>query len=251
MPEGKIQSSVTMTPFEIFLRTGLQVKSRAEAEVISLKFNPWHDPRNGQFTTSGAGIRSGGGSYGGGGATGSWSETQRRAPARQPKHRPNVPVKLPGVSSQKPRVEIARALTPHHTIERNRYSFEIDHGGRTRRASGELRLDSAQNRSRRSQRQAGGSDRLGSDDGGHYIARRFGGPSAKFNHFAQDRSFNRGEFRVLENTWAKEIVRGKKVFVDLVPHYYGQSQRPDVIAVRWTVDGRTLTKKFSNYRGGK
>lgn len=250
MSEGKNRRSRTMTPFEIFLRTGLQIKSQAEAEAISLKFNPWHDPRNGQFTTSGSGIRSGGGSYGGGGSAGSWPEASKRTPTRQPKHRSETPLKIPRNSSQKLRIVIAPADSPHQTIERNLYRFEMDHGGRTRRASGELRLDSTENRSLRTQRQAGGSDRLGSDDGGHYIARRFGGPSAKFNHFAQDQNFNRGAYRALENSWAKDVIAGRKVIVDIQPVYRGASRRPESLNVSWTIGRVTKFRTFGNRHGG-
>lgn len=253
MFEAKGHSSRTMSPFEIFLRTGLQVKSQAEAEAISLKFNPWHDPHNGQFTTSGGGVRSGGGSFGGGGAAGSWT-TDR--PAKRPKPQPAILTK-PGNTASKPqRIRLVssgptQSGALHHARERNGYRFEIDHGGRTRRASGELRLAGAEARSRRNQRQAGGSYRLPSDDGGHYIAHRFGGPSEKFNHFAQDQNFNRGAYRALEDKWAGEIRSGRKVVVDISASYIGNSKRPDQINVKWKIDGRPFAKLLPNRRGGK
>lgn len=43
--------------FEIYLRTGRRVPE--EAEEPETKFNPWHDPNNGQFTFAGQGRRFG------------------------------------------------------------------------------------------------------------------------------------------------------------------------------------------------
>ncbi|WP_338057599.1 DNA/RNA non-specific endonuclease [Sphingomonas beigongshangi] len=78
------------------------------------------------------------------------------------------------------------------TVVRNGYAYQIEARGRTRRVSGTLTIAESPRRSRTSQRQAGGTERRASDDGGHYIAVRFDGPTDAFNHFAQDRHFNRG-----------------------------------------------------------
>ncbi|MEO7384144.1 MAG: DNA/RNA non-specific endonuclease [Novosphingobium sp.] len=146
----------------------------------------------------------------------------------------------------------AVSATPiHHTIERNGYKFAIDSAGRTRSASGQLRIDDAVLRSRRAQARTGGSDRKPTDDGGHYIAARFGGPTDKFNHFAQDRNFNRGAYRSMEEGWAKSIKEGHKVKVDISPHYSGGSQRPDQLTVRWTIDGHPKKSFLANQPGGK
>src|SRR3546814_19055716 len=78
--------------------------------------------------------------------------------------------------------------------------------------------------SRRNQRSAGGADRRATDDGGHYIAARFNGPSDAFNHFAQDANFNRGTYRAMEDAWAASVRAGHRVMVDIVPHYDGLSR---------------------------
>ena len=106
----------------------------------------------------------------------------------------------------------------------------------------------AQPRSRSAQANAGKPDRRASDDGGHYIAGRFNGPREWFNHFAQDANFNRGSYRALEDRWAKAIRQGKRVFVDIIPHYGGASMRPYVLSVTWTVDGEKHVKDFPNER---
>lgn len=266
-----------MSAFEIFLRTGRQVKSLEEAHQISLKFNPWHDPHNGQFTTSGSGMRSGagvsgnvarhmtakpatpfkgaGGSMGGGGSTGSWGSNRQQQTARKPVSPPPIiplNTKTPEQAKRpaESRPVAANAPEIHHTIERNGYRFDIDQTGRTRSASGQLRLENGGTRSRQAQTQAGGSDRKPTDDGGHYIAARFGGPTARFNHFAQDRNFNRGAYRRIEKGWAESISKGQKVSVSITPNYEGNSQRPDQIVVVWIVDGKRMKRTFANRHGG-
>lgn len=106
-------------------------------------------------------------------------------------------------------------------------------------------------RSKTAQVAAGGPDRRQSDDGGHFIAARFNEPSDWFNHFAQDANFNRGAYRELENSWAKVLKGGHRVFVDIVPHYTGNSTRPDSLTVTWYVDGHKRRRIFQNEKKGK
>ncbi len=130
--------------------------------------------------------------------------------------------------------------------EKHGYAFGLDAVGRTHEAKGGLYLANDPKRSRVSQRNAGGVDRRLSDDGGHFIAARFGGPTDAFNHFTQDASFNRGEYRSLEDGWAADIRLGKHVSVDITAHYSGNSRRPDSLTVRSVVNGRSSTRILSN-----
>ena len=45
--------------FSLWLRTGWRPRSGVVAGSIEYKFNPWHDPANGRFTTAGTGQRAG------------------------------------------------------------------------------------------------------------------------------------------------------------------------------------------------
>ncbi|MBZ9646367.1 DNA/RNA non-specific endonuclease [Sphingobium sp. 3R8] len=101
------------------------------------------------------------------------------------------------------------------------------------------------------QAQAGKPDRLGDDDGGHFIAARFNGPSDSFNYFAQNANFNRGSYRAMEDGWARELRAGHKVFVDIEPLYEGTSKRPYQINVSWEVDGQRTIQKFPNQAKGR
>jgi len=145
----------------------------------------------------------------------------------------------------------AAAIEPRHKIVRNGYTYEIDTRERTRRVSGMLSSTATPVRSRTSQTQAGGADRRVSDDGGHYIAARFRGPTEAFNHFAQDANFNRGGYRVLEDEWARDKRAGRSVTVTIVPRFDGQSDRPSTINVWWTVDGKGKSVRFPNERSEK
>jgi LysM repeat protein len=135
--------------------------------------------------------------------------------------------------------------------KRGSYTFKIDRIRRFRGVTGELQLGPVAMRSRRAQREAGGADRLHTDDGGHYVAVGFNGPRDWFNHFAQDANFNRGTYRILEKGWAKALRAGHKVFVDIVPHYTGLSHRPDSLTVTWYVDGERISRTLPNKRSGK
>ncbi|WP_245824601.1 DNA/RNA non-specific endonuclease [Sphingomonas azotifigens] len=186
------------------------------------------------------GYLGGGGSFGGGGASGSWeapsvdkrsADTQRYRASTDLDNQPDQP-------------------TWRHVF-RNGYDYEIDERERTRRVSGVLVLAPPQPRSRSLQRSAGGTDRLPKDDGGHYIAPRFNGPTAAFNHFAQDANVNRGRYRVMEDEWARKKRAGHRVTVTIVPHFRATSQRPKAIDVIYTVDADVHSVKLPNERGGR
>jgi hypothetical protein len=67
------------------------------------------------------------------------------------------------------------------TVVRNGYTYQIDARDRTRHVFGALTIATVPVRSRISQARAGGTERRVSDDGGHYIAARFHGPTEAFN----------------------------------------------------------------------
>jgi len=160
--------------------------------------------------------------------------------------------KLPPDAAHPPSIE-AQLDNPKewHPVEKNGYRYELDLSERTREIKGEVSIGATAARSRRNQREAGGADRRTTDDGGHYIAARFNGPGDAFNHFAQDANFNRGAYRVMENSWAASVQGGHRVTVDIVPHYDGLSRRPDEIMVTWFVDGKKQSRKFANEKGSK
>ena len=146
--------------FSEWLRAGRTLRNGVE-----FKFNPYHDPANGKFTTAGGGwmgggfTGGGGGSFGGGGATGSWGATEKRPKARAPVQgntptlRPAVP-RTPGAIATAPVAQ--RLLQPApdlRRVVRNRYEYRIDLEDRTTSVSGTLTLNGSQLRSGRTQAQ--------------------------------------------------------------------------------------------------
>jgi hypothetical protein len=71
------------------------------------------------------------------------------------------------------------------------------------------------------------------------------------NHFAQNSNFNRGAYRAIEDGWAKDLKAGKRIFVDIVPHYTGQSTRPDNLTIQWTVGDKEYVRELPNKRKDK
>lgn len=253
--------------FSAWLRTG-RLPRPLRVDGIVLKFNPWHDPRTGRFTFAGTGryfgrwggggfTGGGGGTFRGGGATGTdpWPDPRTKLEAPQPK-RPTpseraVPA-MPahGLARQQlsPSRRGASSAPEFRRLVRNGYEYQIDFNQRTRRVSGVIIMSAPQPRSRTAQARAGGADRRPSDDGGHYIARRFNGPIEAFNHFAQDANFNRGGYRALEDQWARATTNGKKVEVKIIPVYVGRSRRPSAINVWFVIDGKRESLHFPNER---
>jgi len=249
-----------------------------------IKFNPWHDPDDGRFTFAGTGRYFGRGGTRGearpgaglgrgrrdssrgdsegqvqAGFDGGGAERVKPAPAVEPRRngglqlRHNQPPN--GPSPPPSRASSSRPLAPvddsrnWRTERKNGYSYHIDPLGRTRRVYGTLNQNALQRRSRSAQRRAGVPDRRTTDQGGHYIARRFNGPTEAFNHFAQDASFNRREYLELENRWAEAIRTGKHVYVSIEPAYEGSSQRPSEIVVEYWISGVRRIATFPNEPG--
>ncbi len=222
---------------------GLEPIAEPQAtERVEVKFNPWHDPKDGRFTfRQGGSISGGGGGFGGGGATGRFNVPSRPRPKSTTSQTPKPVVSVPKPSPS--------ATDRMHRITENGYDFDLDSDNRTRRAGGTVRLDSGQRRSRSVQRRAGVPDRLPSDEGGHYVAREFGGPDKDFNHFAQDGDFNRRGYRKLERDWGKMTQAGKKVTFAIIPQYPRGSRRPSAINVTY-FDGKDIhVENIPNGRG--
>lgn len=164
-------------------------------------------------------------------------------------------------------------LKPNEKYEVNGYQYETDSKGRIKRSEGELRLEEG-TRNLAAQREVGGADRhtgdgieydlQDKDDGGHLIATRFGGSGEKDNLVAQNYNLNRGEYKKLENNWAKTLEETDengdpkyKVHVEVKPVYRGDSSRPGAFIVNETITDKETgevisrqTRRFrNNYQG--
>jgi HK97 family phage portal protein len=253
---AQVSGADFLTPNEKRAMLGLEPveAEKPPTDRIEVKFNPWHDPKDGKFTfKQGGSFAGGGGSFGGGGATGDFgrpSPSQGRKPAA-PKPRPpqRPPIRTPTVRTAPAFAQSGASTTRRVTA--NGYDFDLDKDNLPHRIGGTVRLDPGQRRSRSTQRRAGGSARLPTDDGGHYVAHEFGGPSEDFNHFAQDANFNRSEYRKLEVEWKKLTQAGQKVTFAIYPVYPAGSRRPSSIVVKYSVSGIAKRKEFPNASGRK
>ena len=128
------------------------------------------------------------------------------------------------------------------------YGYRTDDQGRIVQAYGELRLTDDPQRDGKAQREAGGAARQPGDDGGHYIGTRFGGSPGAENLSAQNQVVNRSDYKRLENSWARDLQQGNRVFVSIESSYPGSQDRPAVLSGTYTVvrpDGATFTDHFS------
>jgi hypothetical protein len=143
------------------------------------------------------------------------------------------------------------------TIQENGYTFTTDSEGRVASAQGKLTTNpntgAARNaETKAAQRTVGWDDRLPADHGGHIIADRFNGPGTYANLMAQDGNFNLGEYKKLENGWAKAIDSGQSVSVKVELQYPQGSLRPDQLTVKTRLgSGPIVNNVFHNAPGGK
>ena len=137
---------------------------------------------------------------------------------------------------------------PEDVVEDNGYSYSLDESGRVSEIEGDLNLQTGE-RDIQAQRNAGGEFRRDTDDGGHFIGNRFNGPSGDINLFAQDRNFNRGGYKSLENEWARELEKGNDVHVKIDPVYQESVGRPHAIMAEYTVTDQSGKERTEYYSG--
>jgi hypothetical protein len=248
--------------FSLWLRTG-RLPRWARGGTTEVKYKPWHDQEDGRFTFAGTGRY-----FGRGGSSAGVVRMHERVSKPKDNLALNgggasttypVPRPIPDKVDDRPtdtlptplaRIAANNAKGWRRTI-RNGYEWWLGAAGELREVDGTLELNEAPVRSRTAQRQAGRPDRRVTDDGGHYIAPRFNGPTEAFNHFAQDRNFNRGAYRKLEDQWASALRAGKRVDVRIVPVYEGASRRPSYVNVWFWIDGHLESQRFPNERHGR
>lgn len=86
----------------------------------------------------------------------------------------------------------------------------------------------------------------GSDQGGHIVASRFFGPGEQINMYPQSGTLNQGAWKEMENLWAREMVTGKDVKIQVKAIFDGTSKRPTKFKVQYTIDGQPFNRSFNN-----
>lgn len=125
------------------------------------------------------------------------------------------------------------------------YYYQTDELGRIKVAQGDLRLEDGK-RNNRDQLKAGGDDRLPGDEGGHLIAKIFGGSGELDNLVAMEKIVNRSDYRIMENQWKSLLQEGKEVNVTIDIVYDGANKRPEKFNVKFVIDKQEATESFLN-----
>lgn len=148
--------------------------------------------------------------------------------------------------------EPIKTIKPFKVITENGYTYHVDELGRTRLIEGTINSYTPNAaRSTTNQLKAGGKYRLKDDQGGHFIARIFNGPTDEFNHFAQNGNFNQGAYKSFENSLKKAVQNGQDVNIKIEVHYPDEvSLRPDKLNVETIINNEANIIKFRNIRGG-
>ncbi|WP_235617263.1 DNA/RNA non-specific endonuclease [Lysinibacillus mangiferihumi] len=102
------------------------------------------------------------------------------------------------------------------------HTYKTDSKGRISSCEGNLELCKGK-RNNHAQKVAGREDRLPDDEGGHLIASIFKGSGSLDNLVPMNGNLNKGEWKKLENIWAKQLDKGESVEVKIKPFYKGDS----------------------------
>ena len=143
---------------------------------------------------------------------------------------------------------VENELIPSSEYEINGYKYTTDDQGRISSAEGTLHIKNHEGRRKIKDtiEDIGKGDQKEGDDRGHLIGDQFDGSNGLENMIPQDANINRNDFRNFENELAKEVKDGKEVKVKIEPIYEGDSRRPVVIVVTYSINGEENMRIFPN-----
>ncbi|MEX2948710.1 DNA/RNA non-specific endonuclease [Staphylococcus warneri] len=130
--------------------------------------------------------------------------------------------------------------------------YRTDHKGRIKEVYAEDLAPHDGGRNPYAQRIVGREDRLPDDDGGHLIARAFGGSKDIDNLVPQSKYINRpfkenGEWYNMEKEWKKAIDKGRDVKnIKIEVEYKGGSQRPTAFQVKYEMNNKKYERNIEN-----
>lgn len=120
--------------------------------------------------------------------------------------------------------------------------YETDENSRITSFEATLESTPDSERDLDAQKEVGGKDRLENDDGGHLIARIFGGASGSENLVPMRNVINRGDYKQFENGCANDLKDGQAVNLKGEIVYPEGSDRPSEIKVVKEVNGKKATE---------
>jgi len=142
-------------------------------------------------------------------------------------------------------------LAPSTTFIRNGYEYTTDSAGRVIEAGGRLRYAPDSPRYSYHEGQVGNYANDPADQGGHLIARIFGGVSEGVNLTPQLATLNNSAYSAMEEAWKSALLAGGDVNVRIIVEYADDGLRPIGYEVRSSIheaDGtvRLLNRTFEN-----
>ncbi|WP_432877817.1 DNA/RNA non-specific endonuclease [Kribbella sp. CA-245084] len=143
--------------------------------------------------------------------------------------------------------ELLNQPPPRSTVKVDgRFVYETDGDGRVVRARAVLDVvDLKHPRDTTSQRNL--DDKLPGDHAGHIFARIFRGPIGKMNLTPMaGNSVNLSAYKKAENAWRVALEAGSKVEVQIDLVYRTDKNRPDLIAVKSSIDGVVTQQTIRN-----
>ena len=141
-------------------------------------------------------------------------------------------------------------LRPNSEYTIDGVTYKTDDHGRIVSCDGQAKSTPDGERDLKAQNMAGGEDRKPGDQGGHILARIFGGAKGIENMLAmRGTAINQSVYKRMENEIAKALEDGKDVYIHVDVEYEGDSQRPSKITVKYTIDGKETNIQFDNDEG--
>lgn len=141
-------------------------------------------------------------------------------------------------------------LLPNNQYVAGSGIYETDENSRITSFEATLESTPDSERDLDAQKEVGGKDRLENDDGGHLIARIFGGASGLENLVPMRNVINRGDYKQFENGCANDLKEGHDVNLKGEIVYPEGSDRPSEIKVEKEVDGKKAVEGiFYNDKG--
>lgn len=156
-------------------------------------------------------------------------------------------IKLEAGEKGKWNKELSGKLKTNKTYDVDGYLYRTDDLGRVKSVQAKLEL---KNKGRNTYQQ-GKSVKLkdgvkGEDDGGHLIAQIFNGPGEQINYVPQKSTLNRGDWKAMENSWARALKEKKEVNVKINNIFDGNSKRPKAQEVKFSIGSEVFTEIFKN-----
>lgn len=137
-------------------------------------------------------------------------------------------------------------LYPNDIYELNGNIYTTDENGRIIDVQAKPTFAPENARDSDAQKNAGSDDRREGDQGGHIVGRDMGGDGGEGNLVAMDSKINQSDYKRMENDIKRALDDGKEVTTHTEISYSGDSNRPDIIKVTVTADGKETIYIFDN-----